>query len=45
MARKVTSARVASLAGKKLADKRLSRQIKAPLASALSQRETTKWHK
>ncbi len=45
MARKVTSARVASIAGKKLADKRLARQIKAPLASALSQRETPKKRK
>lgn len=45
MARKVTSARVASQAGKELADKRLPKKFKAPIASALSQREKPKRHK
>ena len=45
MAQKVTSPRVASIAGKKLADNRLSKGTKAPIASALSQRETPKQRK
>lgn len=45
MARKVTSPRVASIAGKQLADNRLSKRTKAPIASALSQREAPKKRK
>ena len=39
MAKKVTSKRVAKIASKVLRDKRASKKVKAPAASALSQRE------
>lgn len=39
MAKKVTSKRVAKIASKVLKDKRVSKRVKSPAASALSQRE------
>lgn len=40
--KKVTSAKVAKIAGKLLPKKNLSKKTKAPIASALSQREKVK---